>query len=44
MTEDNKRREVAMRILKYGWIEATPENIYGWLYNGFSKRFIRNEY
>lgn len=27
MLEDEQRRKVAEHILKYGWIEATPENI-----------------
>ena len=27
MLNDKKRKEVAEQILKFGWIEATPENI-----------------
>ena len=34
MVADDGRKEVAQRILKYGWIEATPENIKAYL-DGF---------
>lgn len=34
MIADEKRKEVAERILKYGWIEATPENLKAYM-DGF---------
>lgn len=34
MIFDEKRKEVAEQLLKYGWIEATPENIKAYM-DGF---------
>lgn len=34
MIQDEKRRKVAEQILKYGWIEATPENLKAYM-DGF---------
>ena len=34
MINDEKRKKVAEQILKYGWIEATPENIKAYM-DGF---------